>query len=391
MKVLFHTVLVTWFLAGWVHALFLDSAIVAYRVANGLIVVDGKPDLVWKELGAKPQSTSRIRLDDRRNVVLLADRNRLPDAQYAVPDSGSVTMLAAYDQEFLYFLFIVRESRTYNPVGAGCSLPNLWKANAVQVFVDPSAWSETLYSAYFSADAGQASYGTSIKTFEAAMPAWPGEARRYYRDRTDSNTFKLRSQPPARMQMASASRLASDTLTLGVEIRIPIAAAEYQDGKSLFVSWGYNHYPGPGNSCDALPIAYRWARHVKSYAGVDPKPPGWNPGDSVHFDPLASYDGWGRMQLAGNPPLNGSGCRQPPADADWDLAVWWAHCANVPVSIGWPSGPGPSPASGSGVASQFRDIRGRWIGQGRFLRIFPATQPRAERTPWSPALRAPAE
>lgn len=376
MKALFHSMLVTGFLAGWVHGLYLDSAISAYRVADGLITVDGKPDLVWKEIGGGfLQSTSRIRFDDYRKIVLLTDslRNRPPQDYFSAPATGSVTMLAAYDRDYLYFFFIVRENEAFSTLAGGCDLPDLWKANAVEVFVDPSAWSETLYSAYFSADAGEASYGTSAKTFEAAMPAWPGETRLFYRDRTDSNTFKLRRPPPARLSMASAARLPSDSLTLGVELRIPISAADFTPGKSLFVSWGYNHYPGTAN-CGELPIAYRWAKHVKAYETANLKPPGWKPGDSVHYDPVASYDGWGRMNLMSNSPLQGSGCRQPLAESDWELDSWKANCYNLPTTIKPPDGRSRFPATdrvGGDAAVPLRDIRGRRLGRESLLPVFP--------------------
>lgn len=375
MKAVFHSVLVTWLLVGWTHGLYLDSTITAFRVANGLIAVDGKMEMVWKEIGgAYPQSTSQIRFNDYDKIVLLSDslRNRHAEGLYAAPAAGSATMLAAYDQSNLYFFFIVRENSLFNPSAGGCGSQDLWKANAVEVFVDPSEWSETLYTAYFSADAGQASYGTSAKSFEAAMPAWPGGTSRFYRDRTDSNTFKLRTPPPTQMRTASAVRLSSDSLTLGVEIRIPMpSAADYTPGKSLFVSWGYNHYPG-SVGCDELPIAYRWARHVKSYEFANSKPPGWKSGDSVHFDPLASYDGWGRMHLSNNPALQGTGCRQTLPDSAWEIADWKANCGGTPTSIGAPAGPTRllSPAFGSAMPF-LRDIRGRRIGRESLLRIVP--------------------
>jgi hypothetical protein len=383
MKAVFHSVLLTWLLVGWTHGLYLDSAITAFRVADGLITVDGKPDMVWKEIGgAFSQSTSQIRFNDYGKIVLVSDslRNRPPESLYVAPEAGSATMLAAYDQTYLYFFFIVRENSAFNPAAGGCGPSDLWKANAVEVFVDPAPWSETLYTAYFSADAGQASYGTSPKSFEAAMPAWPGGTGRFYRDRSDSNTFKLRSLPATQFRMASAARLSSDSLTLGVEIRIPVSAADFFPGKSFFVSWGYNHYPGSGG-CDELPIAYRWARHIKSYEGANTKPPGWKPGDSVHYDPLASYDGWGRMNLSSNSPLQGLGCSQSLADSAWDLAAWRSACHNIPTSIRAPGDPSRSlsPTSGSMDIPFLRDVRGRRVGRESLLHAVPAAPPKPGR------------
>ena len=380
MKAVFHTVLVTWLLVGWSHGLFLDSTITAYRVANGLITVDGKMDMVWKEIGgAHLQSTSQISFNDYNKIVLLSDslRNQPPESLFIAPSAGSATMLAAYDQSYLYFFFIVRENSLFNPGAGGCGPQDLWKANAVEVFVDPSEWSETLYTAYFSADAGQASYGTSAKSFEAAMPAWPGQSFKFYRDRADSNTFKLRNPAPSQVQMASAVRLVSDSLTVGVEIRIPVSSADFSPGKPVFVSWGYNHYPGAAG-CDELPIAYRWARHIKSYEGAISKPPGWKPGDSVHFDPLASYDGWGRMNLSNNVPLQGTGCRQPLPDSAWDLDTWRAQCYNAATPIRASAEPSRFLSPVFGTAIPFlRDIRGRRIGRESLLRTLPAAPPKA--------------
>jgi hypothetical protein len=58
-------------------------------------------------------------------------------------------------------------------------------------------------------------------------------------------------------------------------------AADFQAGKSMFISWGYNHYPNAGKAnCDSTPIAYRWAKHYVTYSASDAnKPVGWRAGN----------------------------------------------------------------------------------------------------------------
>lgn len=377
-----HIVLISWLLGGSAHCLYTAEFVKALRVADGLIKVDGKPDSVWKEVGGR--AYSQITFNDYGRIVLLGSdslRNAPPEDHFAAPAAGSVTLLAAYDQSFLYFFFIVKENNAFNPAAGNCTLANLWKAHAVDVFVDPTAWSTSLYTAYFSADAGEVSYGTSAKSIEVSKPVWPGELREFYRDRLTANRFEVRSQPPTQLAAMSAARLPTDPLTLGVELKIPIAAADYAPGKSIFISWGYNHYRNPASSaCDELPIAYRWAKHYKSYDDAYPKPPGWSVGDTTHYDPLQSYDGWGRFDLTANAPLDGKSCRSGMTDADWDLRSWADRCAQVATAGIRPMARfrlsqrnAPAWESGSGI---MRDIRGR-LAPGGSTRLFliPAVTP----------------
>lgn len=369
---------VGWLLAGAAHALYLDQAVTAFPVAEGAITVDGKPENIWREISTRPGAISHIAFNDYRKIVLLEPvevRNAPPEQHFQAPPTGSVTLLAAYDRTALYFFFLVRENNTFDPRTL-CTAADLWKAHAVDVYVDPNVWSETLYTAYFSADADEASYGTSPKTLQVAKPTWPGETRRYYRDRKVGNRFELRTAP-AQLVTTSSTRTPTDLATYGVEIKVPMATAgDIEAGKSMFISWGYNHYPvGQGAGCGSLPIAYRFAKHYKTY-DADPKPPGWIAGDNTHFDPLRSYDGWGRFELNSTQNVTGGNCRLPMADTTWDLNSWYASCGTTATSLRplrAVRSPGEAVATWEPLS---RDLRGRLTPQaGSGFFILPGAAP----------------
>ena len=238
-------------------------------------------------------------------------------------------MLAAYDNAALYFFFLVKENSLYD-LRTACTSGEVWKANAAEVFIDYSTWSPSLYQAYFSADAGGLIYGTSTKTLQLDKPAFPQETRKYYRDRSLNNRFEVRTPGPAGLEAVAASPTAADSLTIGVEMKIPFpggSQSAFAAGNSIFISWGYNHYPDSAKAdCTANPIAYRWAKHFKSYDSGQ-KPPGWRADDSTHFDPVRSWDGWGRFYLD---PLqaNTATCRTMEANT-WDLAYWKTYCGSA--------------------------------------------------------------
>jgi len=124
-------------------------------------------------------------------------------------------------------------------------------------------------------------------------------------------------------------------LTYGVEMKIPFwsgKATDFNPGNSMFISWGYNHYPDSvTTNCDAAPIAYRWAKHYKTYAPADAKPAGWRSGDSTHYDPTRSWDGWGRFFLNTNL-LSTSDCRTVDMTV-WDLSQWKNACSSQTTSV----------------------------------------------------------
>ena len=370
--------MVGWLLAGAAHALYLGQGVTAYPVANGAIRVAGKPETIWRDISARPGGFSHMPFNDYGKVVLLEPtevRNAPPQEHYQAPSTGSVTLMAAYDNTALYFFFLVRENNTFNP--SVCSTADLWKAHAVEVYVDPNAWSQSLYTAYFSADAGDASNGTSPKTLQVAKPAWPADTRKYYRDRSVGNRFEIRTA--SSLLAVCSTRTRTDTRTLGVEIKVPMPTpGDFTAGKSMFISWGYNHYPVEiSTTCDSLPIAYRFAKHYKTYTS-DPKPPGWVEGDSTHFDPLRSYDGWGRFELANfTSPITGSNCRTGMADTTWDLDTWGVSCGSPATALRISRSPRPamerSPLS---LEILGRDIRGRLSPRSRTgLFIVPAAAP----------------
>lgn len=374
MQSLGRILMVGWLLAGAAHALYHGQGVTAFPIADGAIKVDGKPESIWREISANSGGKSQIQFNDYGKVVLLdpvAVRNAPPAQHFLAPSTGSVTLLAAYDRTFLYFFFLVRENNTFNP--STCSTADLWKAHAVDVYVDPNAWDTTQYRAYFSTDADEASYGTSPKTLQVSKPAWPGDTRKYFRDRTVGNRFELRAAS-SQLQAICSTRTLSDGNTLGVEIKVPMPTpGDFAAGKSMFISWGYNHYPvESGLPCDSLPIAYRFAKHYKTYADF-PKPPGWLEGDSTHYDPLRSYDGWGRFELANTSAVTGSRCIGSVADTTWDLDLWYSACRSQTTTLR----PERSVLHSAGAAAESRaafgrDLRGRLRPRGSdALFIFP--------------------
>src|SRR4051812_16764423 len=57
------------------NALYVADGVTAYRVANKSIVVDGKPELLWKGISALPGAISTSPFNDYRKIVLLQADN----------------------------------------------------------------------------------------------------------------------------------------------------------------------------------------------------------------------------------------------------------------------------------------------------------------------------
>jgi hypothetical protein len=368
------------------NALYLGNGVIAKRVSDGSIVMDGRPDLVWKAIGARLTGADTISFGDYQKIVLLqsdAIRNANPAKHYLAPAKGSVSMMAAYDNTALYFFFLVKENSFYNPASL-CTATNLWKANAAEVYIDPSPWVTVNYNTYFSVDGSSLLNGTSPKTVQLDKPIYPGDTRLFFRNRTTPpDRFQIPvSLPNGVMAISSSHTIKGDSL-FGVEMKIPFWTGnpnDFSQGKSMFISWGYNHYPGTSSNCDSTPIAYRWAKHYKTYASYDlNKPYGWRAGDSTHFDPTRSWDGWGQLFLSLEM-ANGTDCRFLSQDTgSWELATWRKNCSSAPTVLRQKSSqpilknqanskinfPWDSPA---------RDLRGRSIsreGSGREVEIRP--------------------
>ena len=249
------------------HAVFLNGPpITAIKVPNNSIVVDGRPDLIWKAIASRSGTKSTLKFDDYSKIVLLqADsiRNSDPTKYFQAPVLGSVDMFAAYDNTALYFFFLVNENTLFNPATL-CTATNLWKANAPEVYVDPSPWSPDNYQAFFSADGTGLLNGTSPKTIQLDKPIFSKDSRLFFRNRlTPPDRFQIPASTPNGVLAVASQHSASDSLVVGVEMKIPFwtgTATDFGAGKSIFISWGYNHYPnGAKSTCDSTPIAYRWA------------------------------------------------------------------------------------------------------------------------------------
>ncbi len=324
------------------EALYLGGPINAVHVSNGAIKVDGRPELLWKTIAGMEKIEpviNTIAFNDYSKIVLLqADsiRNANPAKFFSAPAAGSVTMLAAYDDAALYFFFLVKENSAFDPRTV-CSTALMWKGNAPEVFIDPAPWNPDKYTAYFSADASGLVFGTSGNTVQMDKPAYPADTRAYFRnrDRTKTDRFDIPSALPSGVQAAAAYHSATDQGTIGVEMKIPYwgnLTNAFAVGSSMFISWGYNHYPDSAKAnCDATPIAYRWAKHYKTYGVVDAKPPGWRANDSTHYDPTRSWDGWGQFTLSAYDPrsINCNGIDT----TIWDVGYWQSHCTGGVVTV----------------------------------------------------------
>lgn len=386
MKLIFRIFLTLSGLFASAHGLFLGGAINAYRLPTGkTITMDGRPDTVWKVIAGMGAGTglTTIAFNDYAKIVLLDSvglRNDDPSQHYTAPATGSVGLLAAYDNTALYFFFLVKENTTFDGRTL-CDSAKLWKANAAEVFVDPSAWNTSLYQSYFSVDAGSQAFGTSPKTALLGRSAFVQDNRAYYRSRAANDRFDLRAAPSGTLVSASAHNT-GDPMTIGVEMKMPFAsiwggATAFAPGNSMFISWGYNHYPsGAPNSCNNTPIAYRWAKHYKTYGPADDKPPGWILNDTTHYDPLRSWDGWGRLTL--NIDSAKATCSQLDTTS-WDPAYWNQHCPPIAVfSKDSPRKAALAPGRSSPGEGSMRDAQGRRSrARSRILYLLPYLSPAA--------------
>jgi hypothetical protein len=292
-------------LAGVSNALFTGQWITAFQVPDDRITVDGNPDTLWKAL-YDLEERSVISFQEYQNIVVLGNPNADPSKLMNLPAGDSIFMLAAYDSKALYFYFQAKVATVAHSKDLCATAATQWKADAVELFLDPSSWRQdtAVYRSYFSADAGGLSYGTSPKTIQLDKPLYDKETRPpYFRSRVSGDKLQIPATLPTGVQAAS-KHYEKDSTRVSVEVRIPFwggSAAAFAPGSSMFISWGFNMYPDSlwKKSCaTADPIAFRWAKNYLNYNDASSKPPGWRMDDSTHYDPLRSWDGWGQLTLA---------------------------------------------------------------------------------------------
>ncbi|MDB5048917.1 MAG: hypothetical protein JWO30_1988 [Fibrobacteres bacterium] len=373
-------------LCGGAHALYTQETITAYRVPDGKINVDGTPELLWRSISAQPSAVSTITFQDYRRMVLLQPeqvRNADPSLYVKNPVNGYISMLAAYDNTALYFLFLVKTKTVANSGSLCTTTDNLWKADAPEVYLDPTVWKDdtTSYRSFFTADAGGLIFGTSPKTIQLDKPINDKDTRLYFRNRVSADRFQVVTSAgadiPAGTKAVSRRHSATDTATVVVEMKIPYwggLSASYAPTKSMFISWGFNMYPDSlWSNCDGNPIAYRWAKHYLNYDNAPDKPPGWRAKDSTHYDPSRSWDGWGRMTLSASGNVDTLNCRYE-TPVVWDMQTWKSACTAATATAGKPGTSGSAFRLGRGAWSGnagTRDLRGRSVGSGSTLLIFP--------------------
>lgn len=369
-------------LCGMAHALYTKDAVTAFRVPNGKIVVDGKPERIWQALSTRyVGGPATIAFDDYAKLVLLQPenvRNADPSLYLTDPVKGKITMLAAYDNTALYFLFLVKTKTVVNAKTVCLTADNLWKADAPEVYLDPNTWVDdsTSYRSYFSTDASGLIFGSSPKTIQLDKPLYNGDSRLYFRNRATADKFQI-ATAPAGLQAASSRFAAADTSPMVVEMKIPYwggMSAENAGVKSTFISWGFNMYPDSlwGN-CDGNPLAYRWDKHYLNYDLTASKPPGWRKNDSTHYDPARSWDGWGRFTMSPQSEVDSNQCQA--VATGWDLQSWSSACAAataLSISPGGKAAPDRKPARGTGLDPvSGRDARGRAV-PGNVRPMYPA-------------------
>ncbi len=355
-------------LAGFSHALSTESPIWAVRVPDDRIKVDGTPDTVWKAIAAGRQYSTIMFTDYGKIVILQPDavRNDAPGKYIKPPATSYVTLMAAFDSKALYFYFQVKTATIANSKTL-CADTAIWKADAAEVFIDPSPWNPdtAVYPSYFSADATNLIYGTSPKTVQLDKPLNDKDTRLYFRNRANADKFQIPGAIPTGV-LAASLRNSKDTTLVSVEMKIPFwggSTAAFAPGKSMFISWGFNMYPDSlWKNCTANPIAFRWAKNYLNYDNAAIKPPGWRAMDSTHYDPLRSWDGWGQFNLGVGAPLDPKDCHFNDL-TDWKIEDWVAsNCGHAATTFAkeYPRGgmrTGRTGASFSGA--QGRDVSGR--------------------------------
>jgi hypothetical protein len=374
-------VLVLSVISGTAHALYPGQGVNAYRIADDKIKVDGTPDSLWKAISSIEGAVSSIAFNDYGKMVILQPdsvRNADPSKYVTPAPTGSIFMLAAFDTKSLYFYFQVKTKTIANAKTLCTDPANIWKADAAEVFVDPASWSADpdVYRTYFSADAGGLIYGTSSKTVQMDRPL--NDTRTFFRNRASADKFQTATLPAG--ASTAVARYSRDTTTVSVEMKIPFwggSAAAFAPGKSMFISWGFNMYPANLSNCNGDPIAYRWAKHYLSYDAAPIKPPGWRAKDSTHYDPLRSWDGWGRFNLSSGEVVDSKRCIfQDPAS--WNLSEWKASGC-IPQTVRLTGGTKARdlhrPISGSLGSAHGRDLRGRSTSEGVPYYIFPKNAP----------------
>jgi hypothetical protein len=317
-------------------------------------------------------------------VILQPDsvRNDDPAKYVEMPPQGSATLMAAYDAKALYFFILVKTASVADPQDLGCSTADLWKADAAEIYVDPSPWSAFPpdYRSYFTADASGLVFGTSPGTIQIDKPISTRETGVFFRNRASGDRFQMPASLPNGVTVAASPRTATDTGWVGVEMRIPFwtMAPDFAPGNSLFIAWGFNMFGDRARTdCSGDPLAYRWAKNTLNYDNETEKPPGWRRGDSTHYDPSRSWDGWGRLYLSGD--RVGNLCKssdsQAAFDANWDGEYWKTNCfpqvtsvRRLQVRLDRAGMPIPSQAPG-------RDLMGRRRPAGSSSFLVPASPP----------------
>ena len=300
------------------QALRTGNPIVAYQVADNALTIDGKPDSLWRTLYARDGFTLLNLQDFSKMVILQPEKARNDDpANYVKnPSAGTVVIMAAFDSKALYFFFLIKARSFADPKAFGCAASDLWKIDAAEVYVDPSLWSTDAasYQSYFTADASGLIFGTSPRTIQVSKPISYHDTGWFYRDRKTADRFQTPATRPSGIKVSASPHSASDTTWVGVEMKIPFwtTASDFGAGRSMFISWGYNLFADSAKAgCAGNPLAYRWAKNVLNYDLETEKPPGWHQGDSTHYDPTRSWDGWGELML--QPGMTDNKCRRGPA------------------------------------------------------------------------------
>jgi hypothetical protein len=347
------------------HALYRKETITAFRVPNGKIVVDGKAELLWRALSVKSGAVSSIPFSEYEKLVLLQPenvRNADPSKYIKTLPVGNISMLAAYDSSALYLLFVVKTKTVVNSESGCFTAANLWKLDAPDVYLDPSAWSDdsTTYQSYFAVDAGGLIFGTSPKTIELAKPLSAPKSSFYFRNRATGDKFQSASPPSgaAAVSLGYPGTRSGDS-SLVVEMKIPYWGGLNMASKSAFISWGFNLFPDSlWDQCGSDPLAFRWAKHYVTYDAAAVKPPGWRKNDSTHYDPTRSWDGWGKFSFSSQPPIDSSNC-QGGTDNELEFAAWKNACQ---ATVGISRKPDPYPLSRPWMSQRgIRDIRGRLL------------------------------
>lgn len=300
-------------------AIYTGPRIVAYQLSGSDgIAIDGKRDATWDAIANKASGKTTVNFQDMDRLLYLGpDSIKNKDISSQTPPSkGEISLTMAYDSKFVYAFFEAKDDYVFDGSNQ-CGPEQIWRADAIELFIDPSPWTTTVgtLAALFRADADSRAFGTSANTIQFAKPIHGNDSRLFYADRFENNQFVSRpgaltsGQRFPGFQVASGADTKTGITTL--ELKIPHTNrggdrpwGTFTAGRSMYITFAYNNYLNTHKSdCTDSPVKHAWSKNIKEYTqqewvSLTGSTKGWAPGDKVQYDPTDSFDGWGELYLS---------------------------------------------------------------------------------------------